>query len=293
VVVAALASGSSGEATAAAGKGTTTVRKKALTTVQKKATTTSAPPVGGPPAPAACAGCWKPPVVLSFQVQYSGTIDLTVEAQLFDLDGFDTPKATVDQLHANGKNVACYLSAWSFEDWRRDAAAYPAAVLGSPLDGWPGERWVDVRDVRKPDSALATILRSRLELCRQKGFDAVDPDNVDGYTNKSGFPLTAADQLFFNAWLANEAHGRGLAVALKNDLDQAATLVGWFDFAVNEQCHEYAECNVLVPFVNAGKPVLQIEYAGDPAAFCPPANARNFNAVKKRLSLNAYRVACR
>ena len=67
----------------------------------------------------------------------------------------------------------------------------------------------------------------------------------------------------------------------------------WFDYAVDEQCAQYRECDALLPFVNAGKPVLQIEYQGTTSSFCPAANARNFNAVKKRLSLDAYRVACR
>ncbi len=67
--------------------------------------------------------------------------------------------------------------------------------------------------------------KSRLDLCQQRGFDTVDPDNMDGYTNATGFPLTAADQLAYNASIANAAHARGLTVALKNDLDQIPQLV--------------------------------------------------------------------
>lgn len=48
----------------------------------------------------------------------------------------------------------------------------------------------------------------------------MEPDNVDGYADDSGFPLTGADQLRFNRWVASRAHERGLGVALKNDLDQ-------------------------------------------------------------------------
>lgn len=46
------------------------------------------------------------------------------------------------------------------------------------------------------------------------------------------------------------------ASALKNDLNQIPLLEPFFDFSVNEQCHEFAECNAMAPFVAAGKPVF-------------------------------------
>ena len=212
----------------------------------------------------------------SWQIQFSGTLDTTVAATLFDVDGFDTSALTVAALHANGKRAACYVSAGTYENWRSDAATYPANILGNALADWPGERWVDVRDVTRPQSPLAAILRSRIAMCVAKGFDAVDFDNVDGYTNNPGFPFTANDQLVFNRWLAAEAHAQRLSVSLKNDLDQIPQLVGAFDWAVNEQCNQYSECDRLLPFVTAGKAVMEIEYSGSTATFCPAANARNF-----------------
>ncbi len=80
---------------------------------------------------------------------------------------------------------------------------------------------------------------------------------------------------------------------MKNDVDQIPSLVAYFDWTVNEQCFEYGECDTLLPFIQAGKPVFNIEYNLDPSAFCPQANAMNFNSLKKDLSLDAYRVACR
>jgi hypothetical protein len=137
------------------------------------------------------------------------------------------------------------------------------------------------------------IMEARLNLCRQKGFDTADPDNVDGYTNATGFPLTAADQLAFNAAIANAAHARGLTVALKNDLNQTQQLVPYFDWALNEQCFQFQECHLLNPFRAAGKAVMTIEYKKSPKKFCPAANALNFNTLKKPLSLKAGRKACR
>ena len=207
---------------------------------------------------------------------------------LYDIDLFDNATSVVDSLHAKGRKVACYFSAGSFENWRPDAAAYPAEVKGNG-NGWPGEKWLDVRRL----DVLGPIIEARLDLCKAKGFDSADADNMDGYTNNTGFPLTAADQLTFNTFVANAAHARGLSIALKNDLDQIPELVAYYDWAVNEQCHQYDECHLLLPFAGAGKAVMQIEYQGTKAQICPPANARNFNALKKRLNLKAFRSACR
>ena len=82
--------------------------------------------------------------------------------------------------------------------WRPDAARFPAEVVGTELDGWKGERWLDVRRL----DVLQPILAERFDMCRRKGFDGVEADNVDGYTQDSGFPLTADDQLRFNRFLA-------------------------------------------------------------------------------------------
>lgn len=49
-------------------------------------------------------------------------------------------------------------------------------------------------------------------------------------------------------------------MGLKNDLDQVSQLVGYFDFSVNEQCHEFDECDLPAPFIQSGKPVLNAEY---------------------------------
>jgi hypothetical protein len=136
------------------------------------------------------------------------------------------------------------------------------------------------------------MVESRLDECRRKGFDAVDYDNVDGYTQDSGFPLTAADQLRFNRFLAAEAHRRGLAAGLKNDLGQIGDLVRAFDFAVNEQCFQYRECDRLRPFIRSGKAVFHIEYERRPSSFCHEARRMRFSSVYKRLDLGSYRVGC-
>jgi hypothetical protein len=240
------------------------------------------------PTPAPCVGCYVPDAVTSFQIQLNGKLNQKHEATLYDIDLFDTSEAAVASLHAKGRKVACYFSAGSYENWRPDEATFPAEVKGNG-NGWPGEKWLDIRRL----DILGPIIDARLDLCAAKGFDSADADNMDGYTNNTGFQLTASDQLAFNVYVANAAHDRGLSIALKNDLDQIPTLVDYYDWAVNEQCHQYDECDLLLPFSAAGKAVMQIEYQGNKRKFCPGANERNFNAVKKRLNLKAWRSACR
>jgi hypothetical protein len=231
---------------------------------------------------------WQPAVRTSWQLQFSGRMDFTIDAEVFDVEVFDTTAETVAALHARGKRAICYLSVGSWEDWRSDAARYPESVKGRS-NGWPGERWLDVRRL----DILMPIIEARLDACREKGFDGADPDNVDGYQSDSGFPLTYEDQLRFNIAVANAARARGLSVGLKNDLPQIPDLLPYFDWTLNEQCFEYNECERLVPFVEAGKPVFNVEYRLRPDQFCARANALNFNSLHKRLELDAYRQPCR
>ena len=198
---------------------------------------------------------YQPPLDVSWQLQLQGTPQLDVAASLYELDLFDTSAQTITTLHSQHRKLLCYFSAGSLEEWRPDASRLPSEVLGAPLAGWPGEVWLDIRT-----SEVRELMRTRLQLARDKGCDGVDPDNVDGYLQNSGFALNAADQLDYNRFLAREAHALGLTIALKNDLQQIPALVSSFDLAINEQCHAYQECQLLTPFVQAGKPVLNIEY---------------------------------
>ncbi len=232
---------------------------------------------------------WMPSPGTSWQWQLSGEIDTSISAQMYDIDLFDAPQAVIDELHANGRTVVCYFSAGSWEDWRPDAGQYPPETLGKPLEGWQDERWLDIRQI----DSLSPILTHRLDLARQKGCDGVEADNVDGYINDTGFPLTAQDQLNFNIWLADQAHARNLSIGLKNDLGQIPDLLSHFDWALNEQCFEYDECSLLLPFIQAGKAVFGVEYNLETEQFCPQANAMNFDWLKKNLELDSFRVACR
>ena len=69
-------------------------------------------------------------------------------------------------------------------------------------------------DVRRID-VLGPIMESRLDMCEEKGFDGVEPDNVDGYLNDTGFPLTKEDQLSYNIRRVKPTPGSQLALFAK------------------------------------------------------------------------------
>lgn len=232
---------------------------------------------------------WQPSPKTSWQWQLNGLpIDRSIDVEMYDIDLFDNDSATVSALHDEGRIVICYMNAGGWENWRPDAAKFPEEIIGKNLDEWEGERWLDIRRL----DILAPIMEDRMIACKSKGFDGIEPDNVDGYLNDTGFDLTAADQLGFNIWLAETAHERGLSIGLKNDMDQAPELVQYFDWALNEECFEFQECETLQPFIDAGKAVFNVEYGPETDEFCAEARKMGFNSLKKNLDVDAWRESC-
>ncbi len=228
----------------------------------------------------------------TWQWQLQGELDSSHDVDVYNIDLFALDEAAIDALHDDGRTVICYFSAGSYEGWRPDAGGIDPAAWGKTLDGFEDERWLDVRD-----ESVREVARARLDLAVAKGCDGVEPDNVDGYRNDTGLDLTAEDQLDFNLLLANEARARSLLVGLKNDLDQIPELVDHFDFAVNEQCHEYDECGVYAPFVEQDKPVFNAEYQSrfvdDPDEMCTRSRALGLRTLVLPLDLdNSFRISC-
>jgi hypothetical protein len=87
-------------------------------------------------------------------------------------------------------------------------------------------------------------------------------------------------------------HSRGMSIGLKNDLDQVPQLVNDFQFAIDEQCFQYQECDQLLPFVRAGKAVFEVEYQLGNDQFCARAAALGFSSMRKNASLDAPRWPC-
>lgn len=249
---------------------------------------------GGGVAGTGTAGVWKPAPGVSWQWQLSGAVDTSIAVTMYDIDLFEAPQSVIDALHAQGRVVVCYFSAGSREDWRPDAKDFQASDWGKGLAGWPGETWLDIRSTN-----VRAIMKKRLDLAVSKHCDGVEPDNVDGYANDTGFPLGQADQVEYNQLLAAEAHLRGLSVGLKNTLDLVGTLLPSFDWALNEECLSFSECDKLGPFIAAGKAVFHVEYvdqesqgAQKKSSVCGQPSIQGFSTLIKTWDLSAWRLAC-
>lgn len=225
---------------------------------------------------------------MSWQYQLTGPLQLDdAEIDLFVIDLFAPEAPELAALHDAGKVAVAYLSAGTFESFRNDADAFPQSVIGNTLANYPDEAWLDIRD-----ATVRALMAARLDVARDVGFDGVLPTNLSGYRTDTGFDLTADDQRAYSAWLADEAHARGLAIGMAGDFEQASELIDRFDWAVHFGCIERGDCADLEPFSARGKPVLDIETEGDPAEVCAAGAQLGLNVLLKRSQFDAYRVGC-
>lgn len=244
---------------------------------------------------------WQPAVGTKWQIVLKNPInDTSVDAPVYDLDLFDNEASVITDLHDLGRKVICYFSAGTYENWRSDKDDFPSADLGNNLDDWPGEKWVNVKSTK-----IRKIMQTRLDLAVKKGCDGVDPDNIDGYDNDNGLKLTQADAIEYVNWLASQSHSRGLSIGLKNGGDIISSVIDNMQWCVNEQCAQYDECDTYAAFVEADKPVFQIEYpkgedtnnnkdvtTKQVSTSCTATGSGNFSTVIKNMNLNNWVEYC-
>jgi uncharacterized protein (TIGR01370 family) len=256
-------------------------------------------PTGNTSIPAAV---WKPTAGLTWDYQLKAALDSTENQgiDVWDIDVFDNEASTMKALQDQGSKVICYFSAGSYEDWRDDKGDFEPSDLGNNLDGWPGERWLDIRspNVRK-------IMEARMDVAVEKGCDGVDPDNVDGFDNDNGLDLTEEDSIDYMAFLADAAHSRNLAIGLKNAGTIIPNVIDVVEFSVNEQCLEYGECDTFAAFIDQNKPVFHVEYPkGDDTNnnfavastevtnICDDNTTSDFSTIIKNMDLDAWLESC-
>lgn len=204
-----------------------------------------------------------PPVAGVFDYQIGGAYRPANDVAIVDRDRSDSP--------APGRYSICYVNAFQTQAGEDHfwLSRHPKLLLrrGGRLvqdPDWPGEYILDTSSPARR-SALARIVGSWIDGCARKGFDALEPDNLDSWT-RAGGKLTEADDLAFATLLVRRAHADGLAVAQKNAAQASRlgrTKVG-FDFAIAEECSEYAECSAYTRWY--GRHVIEIEYTDNPIA---------------------------
>jgi hypothetical protein len=118
------------------------------------------------------------------------------------------------------------------------------------------------------------------------------PTSLTAYQADSGFPLSTTDQDDYARWLSEQTRARGMRVGMSGDFERSAELGGLFDWASASRCIARADCEELLPFMAAGKSVLDVEMEGDATTVCPAAEQYGVNAILKRPSLDAYREVC-
>lgn len=235
---------------------------------------------------------WTPEVGDSFQWQLTKyPVDTTVPVDIYDVDYLETSTETISELKDSGKRVVCYINVGAWEDFRDDAHLFPPEALGNDYEGWEGEKWLDISRYE----LFSGILEERFDLAAEKGCDAIEPDNMEAYNEETGFELTYNHQLDFNIWLAEQVHLRGMSIGLKNNPEQVADLVEYYDWALLEDCHIWGFCEDFKPFIDANKAVLQVEYTDSNIEledFCPKAEKNEFFGLLKERELNSWVKFC-
>ena len=228
----------------------------------------------------------------SWDIQFAEPFELDRAVTTIVLDPDTHGAETVAAMKARGVRVLCYVSVGALEDWRADAGAFPDHVVGKALPDWEGERYLDIRQ----QDVLLPIMAARFEACRAAGYDGIDPDNIDGFANDSGFDLSATDTVAYLAELAGVAHGMELIIGQKNAPELAGALAGTLDFVIAESCWQYGFCGDFAAYTEAGKPTFDIEYtdAGtDFTAACAGAKAKGISMILKDRELSgAVYEAC-
>lgn len=242
--------------------------------------------------------CAKPPGGGACVAPDVFDIDLWVDARLTD-GAAVVNTAAVEAIHAAGKRAVCYVQAGTAERFRPD---YPQMVafddacggclIGRPFSRvFPDEFFVHLGDAQGQREFMLGIVEARVAACAAAGFDGVEFDVVDAYAQGAevtGWEISYETQLAYDQALANLAHRHGLTAALKNDLGQLEDLLPYFDYAVNEQCFQFDECDGYGAWIAAGKAVFQVEYRIGRRRFCADANARGFGSIKKARSFSLF-----
>lgn len=237
-----------------------------------------------------------------FQIVLNSIVDvskpLVPDVPVYDVDVFDTSKATISALKAKGKTVICYFSGGTAENWRSDYSQFDQNKdLGNALADWDGENWVNINNAN-----MRAIMKNRIQLAASKGCDAIDPDNTDVNSNDNGMGITKAQAINYFQFLASTAATLGLKIGLKNSIEWLPDVSSIISFAVNESCDEYNECNAYDSFLASGKPVFHIEYpanaptkvtAKEKTTYCSDASKSvRMSTVMKSQNLNGWVMYC-
>ena len=220
---------------------------------------------------------------------------------IYDIDGIINSCATVTALHHAGKHVVCYIEVGAAGNYYSAAdeglfTTYYAQLraageFGRKVPGYP-EYYLNIQSPK-----TVSIIESMIDKqCAGKGFDAVETDIDEEYTDNSGFKLTESIEEHYMTTLADYMHGLGLGWWIKNPDDTgdnyATAMYPLADAVLTEQCNQFSSCGALAAYVGH-KAVFNAEYHLKPASFCSKDDASGFNGARFNLGLTGIREPCR
>jgi hypothetical protein len=229
---------------------------------------------------------------------------------VYDIDGIDNGASTVTALHHRGDKVICYIEVGAAGIYYSAAEEHipvtyyaqlkAARDLGGNVPGYP-ENYLNINA-----ASTVRIIESMIRRqCAAKGFDAVEPDIDDSYTDRTGYKITEKENERFDKRLGAYAHSLGLAWGQKNgDNDPAFSkaLEPTTDFLLDEECNFYQTCGIVTPpYLKAGKLVLNAEYtdnwgsntAKDLRKFCAADISARIDGTLFTSALAGQRNTCR
>jgi hypothetical protein len=134
---------------------------------------------------------------------------------------------------------------------------------GEPVvdTNWPDEMIFDTSTEAKR-VAIADVIGETVAQCAERGFDAVEFDNLDSWSRTDG-ALTLDDSIALATLLVSRSSELGLAAGQKNSAELGARGrdEAGFVFAVSEECAAFDECAAYSDVY--GSNVIDIEYTDE------------------------------
>ncbi|SDL96765.1 endo alpha-1,4 polygalactosaminidase [Pedobacter antarcticus] len=239
---------------------------------------------------------WQPKAGMSFDWMLD---DLqpgaSFTSEIVDVDAFTTSAAQVATLHAQGKKVIAYISVGTIENDRPDVNLLPADVIGKVYPEWPNERWLNIKKLDK----LKPWLNSRINMILKKGFDAIEPDDLDSYSNETGFKITLNDTKLYCDYLIKLAHENGLGIGQKNVQELSVEYSTKFDWVLTEDAFDQGWLKDVKSYIDLNKPVFVVEYTDKISEktfadeVCPASQILKYTAVLKHRNLDKWVFKCK
>ena len=223
--------------------------------------------------------------------------EIKTSSQIVDLDVLDTEKTTIEKLKKQWKVVIWYINVWAIENYRDDYKNFPKNVIWKTYSWWEDEKYLDVR---KYEDFKKYIL-NRLDIAQEKGFDWIEPDNMDTYDNfsETWFKILQWDMKEYLTWLNIEVNKRWMFLIQKNAPELSLKMEKKFDAALLEWAFYNNFEDDFKNYIKNWKKVFNVEYTDNTTKkyflenICPKSKKMWFISILKNRNLDDFIVNCK